>query len=89
MTFLGGGRSCIGFKFSQLEMSMDASRSSVLPMLTIASFAEAVLCTMLAKLRFELPKDKEIVWDITVIATPSVLGDEGRIQQLPLVVSKV
>lgn len=22
MTFLGGGRSCIGFKFSQLEMSM-------------------------------------------------------------------
>jgi hypothetical protein len=44
---------------------------------------------MLAKLRFELPKDKEIVWDITVIAKPSVLGDEGKIQQLPLVVSKV
>ncbi|KAH6912733.1 cytochrome P450 [Coprinopsis sp. MPI-PUGE-AT-0042] len=70
MTFLGGGRSCIGFKFSQLEM-------------------KAVLCVLLGRLKFELPKDKEIVWNITVIATPSVLGDETRLQQLPLLVSKV
>ncbi|KAH6912732.1 cytochrome P450 [Coprinopsis sp. MPI-PUGE-AT-0042] len=70
MTFLGGGRSCIGFKFSQLEM-------------------KAVLCVLLGRLKFELPKDKEIVWNITVIATPSVLGDETKLQQLPLIISKV
>lgn len=58
-------------------------------MLTIPSLPEAVLCVLLAKLRFELPKDKEIVWDLTIIATPSVLGDNGKLQQLPLIVSKV
>ena len=62
MTFLGGGRACIGFKFSQLEM-------------------KAVLCLLLGKLRFALPKDKEIVWNITVLATPLVEGDKSGHQR--------
>ncbi|KAJ2926779.1 hypothetical protein H1R20_g10302, partial [Candolleomyces eurysporus] len=66
MTFIGGGRACIGFKFSQLEMKI-------------------VMCLLLDKFRFELPKDKEIYWQMAALTTPTVNGNPKP--QLPLVVS--
>ena len=56
---------------------------------TNRTVTEAVLCTLLSKLRFELPKDKEIVWNSGLLASTSVRGDKTMRQQLPLVVSKV
>ncbi|KAG6900223.1 hypothetical protein C0993_001292 [Termitomyces sp. T159_Od127] len=63
MTFLGGGRACIGFKFSQLEMKV-------------------VLSTLIAHFRF-YPPEKEIVWQMTGITSPTVQGSTGK-PQLPL-----
>lgn len=68
MTFGGGGRACIGFKFSQLEMKVVLS-------LLIESFKFA-------------PSDKEIFWQMNSIATPTVVGGNGK-NELPLRVSKV
>ncbi|KAG5718646.1 putative cytochrome P450 4d20 [Termitomyces sp. T112] len=64
MTFLGGGRACIGFKFSQLEMKV-------------------VLSTLVAHFRF-YPPEKEIVWQMTGITSPTVKGSPSEQPQLPL-----
>ncbi|RDB26333.1 hypothetical protein Hypma_006808 [Hypsizygus marmoreus] len=68
MTFLGGGRACIGFKFSQLEMKV-------------------VLSVLVSSFRF-LPSDKEIFWEMSNIASPTVKGG-GSAPQLPLEVAMV
>ena len=47
--------------------------------------AEVVLCLLLDKFRFELPKDKEIFWQMKALTTPTVNGDPKP--QLPLIVS--
>ncbi|KZP25709.1 hypothetical protein FIBSPDRAFT_1041309 [Athelia psychrophila] len=67
MTFLGGSRACIGFKFSLLEM-------------------KALMCVLLDSFAFSL-SNKDIVWNLGDIVTPSVNGSVKP--QLPLVVSKV
>ncbi|KZP14916.1 cytochrome P450 [Athelia psychrophila] len=67
MTFLGGSRACIGFKFSLLEM-------------------KALMCVLLESFAFSL-SDKDIVWNLAGIITPSVSGDVKP--QLPLIVSKI
>ncbi|KAI0631050.1 cytochrome P450 [Trametes polyzona] len=73
-TFLGGGRSCIGFMFSQLEMSEKTiivinPRSFVL--LTNSNrMAEIVLAELLANFSFEL-SEKPIVWSLTGVSYPS------------------
>ncbi|KAJ2919029.1 hypothetical protein MD484_g1463, partial [Candolleomyces efflorescens] len=66
MTFIGGGRACIGFKFSQLEMKI-------------------VLCLLLDKFRFQLPKDKDIFWQMAALTIPTVDGIPKP--RLPLIVS--
>ncbi|GLB40230.1 putative cytochrome P450 family protein [Lyophyllum shimeji] len=68
MTFLGGGRACIGFKFSQLEMKV-------------------VLSVLLSNFRFSL-SEKEILWQMTGIQTPTVKG-QPMFPQLLLQVSLV
>ncbi|KAG6915249.1 hypothetical protein DXG01_012523 [Tephrocybe rancida] len=70
LTFLGGGRSCIGFKFSQLEMT-----HQIWP-------AEVVLATLVSQFCF-YPPEKEIVWKLTGITIPIVKGSTGK-PQLPL-----
>ncbi|KZP14968.1 cytochrome P450 [Athelia psychrophila] len=67
MTFGGGGRGCIGFKFSQLEMKV-------------------LMCDLLESLAFSL-SDKDIMWNLGTLITPSVKS--GVKPQLPLIVSKV
>ncbi|KZP14942.1 cytochrome P450 [Athelia psychrophila] len=67
MTFLGGSRGCIGFKFSQLEMKV-------------------VMCVLLESFAFSL-SNKDIMWNMGGIVTPSVDGNVKP--QLPLIVSKV
>ncbi|KAF9533506.1 cytochrome P450 [Crepidotus variabilis] len=64
MTFLGGGRACIGFKFSQLEMKV-------------------VLSVLVNSFKFSLT-NKEVVWQMNTISTPTVRGQTGT--RLPLVV---
>ncbi|KAJ3516546.1 hypothetical protein NLJ89_g1046 [Agrocybe chaxingu] len=66
MTFLGGGRSCIGFKFSQLEMKV-------------------VLSLLIASFKFS-PSNKEVVWKMTGIVTPTTAGNKTPTPELPLVV---
>ncbi|KAJ7839582.1 cytochrome P450 [Mycena olivaceomarginata] len=61
MTFNGGGRACIGFKFSQLEMKV-------------------VLCLLVERFKISL-SDKDISWQMSSIAVPSV---DGTKPQLPL-----
>ncbi|KAG5335906.1 hypothetical protein C0989_012573 [Termitomyces sp. Mn162] len=63
MTFLGGGRACIGFKFSQLEMKV-------------------VLSMLIANFRF-FPPEKEIIWKMTPVTTPTV-AESPAYPQLPL-----
>ncbi|KIM41638.1 hypothetical protein M413DRAFT_152589 [Hebeloma cylindrosporum] len=69
MTFLGGGRACIGFKFSQLEMKV-------------------VLSLLIESFRFT-PAGKEIIWNMTGLATPTVPSSGSSLPQLPLCVEKV
>ncbi|KAJ3510085.1 hypothetical protein NLJ89_g4875 [Agrocybe chaxingu] len=66
MTFLGGGRACIGFKFSQLEMKV-------------------VLSILVASFKFS-PSDKEIMWKMNGIATPTTADNETVLPRLPLMV---
>lgn len=68
MTFLGGGRACIGFKVSQIEIKV-------------------VLSLLIESFRFA-PSKKEIFWQMTTVATPTVVGEGTKIQ-LPLHVSRV
>ncbi|KAL0954834.1 hypothetical protein HGRIS_003778 [Hohenbuehelia grisea] len=82
MTFLGGGRSCIGFKFSQLEMS-EYTISTFMSRVHLGIMAEAVLSVMVESFVFSLPKE-EIVWNMTAIATPTVKGAKGVMAQMPL-----
>ncbi|KZP14950.1 cytochrome P450 [Athelia psychrophila] len=67
MTFGGGSRACIGFKFSLLEMKV-------------------LMCVLLESYAFSL-SDKDIIWNLGNIVTPSVNGS-GK-PQLPLIVSKI
>ncbi|CAA7267173.1 unnamed protein product [Cyclocybe aegerita] len=68
MTFLGGGRACIGFKFSQLEMKV-------------------VLSILVASFKFS-PSDKEVLWKMNGIATPTTADNETVLPRLPLVVER-
>ena len=47
--------------------------------------AEVVLAALLSKFRFA-PSDKEIVWEMSGIAIPTVKGSP-RVQKMPLVVT--
>jgi Cytochrome P450. len=91
MTFAAGPRSCVGFKFSQLEMS--TSHLSTIQHARLTFLPEIVLCQLLEPFKFEIPQDKEIFWQLNGITRPGVEGefDEGvRLLklQLPLLVSK-
>ncbi|EDR02322.1 uncharacterized protein LACBIDRAFT_309740 [Laccaria bicolor S238N-H82] len=68
MTFIGGGRACIGFKFAELEIKV-------------------VLSLLIESFHFS-PSNKDIFWQMTSVATPSVVGEGGKLQ-LPLQVRKV
>jgi len=67
MTFLGGGRACIGFKFSELEMKV-------------------VLSVLLSEFRFS--SNREIIWEMTGIATPTIKGKPMQ-PQLPLQIERL
>ncbi|KAI0644414.1 cytochrome P450 [Trametes meyenii] len=69
MTFWGGGRACIGFKFSQLEMKV-------------------VLAVLISKFTFELPRDKQIYWNLTEIVYPS-MDTKGECPSMTLQVGLV
>lgn len=68
MTFSGGSRACIGFKFSQLEMKV-------------------VLSLLLSKYRFAL-SDKEIVWEMSGVTSPTVKG-RSRNPMMPIKVIRL
>lgn len=83
MTFIGGGRACIGFKFSEMEMSeWFICLTYLMPMLTFD--AEVMLYTLVDLFRFH--PSKEIFWNHIGISTPSVEREKLR-PELPLIVS--
>ncbi|KAJ3557572.1 hypothetical protein NP233_g11706 [Leucocoprinus birnbaumii] len=61
MTFTGGPRACIGFKYSELAIKV-------------------IVSTLISSFKFDLPKDREIIWRRTVIVKPYVDSEP----QLPL-----
>ena len=76
MTFLGGGRACLGFKFSQLEMSacfLCLSRYLSALQFTNESLssAEIVLSLLVKKFKFA-PSGKKIIWLSQGIMQPAV-----------------
>ncbi|KAI1786411.1 cytochrome P450 [Ganoderma leucocontextum] len=83
MSFSGGVRSCIGFKFSQLEMSkhiavVEVPRS---PLLTAAVVAEVILTVLLPAFSFELT-DKPIFWNSSAVSYPTMNKDSTRPEML-------
>ncbi|PPR01103.1 hypothetical protein CVT24_000411 [Panaeolus cyanescens] len=87
MTFSGGGRACMGFKFSQLEMSMSLSTLVYLPLpkLTGLEFTEAVLAILIS--RFEFSPSKEVDWQLTGVICPALKGGDPTKSTLPMMVS--
>ena len=85
MTFLGGGRACIGFKFSQLEMSTSPcvffSHPYVRPDL-YSVFSEVVLVTLLSKFKFA-PSNRDVYWNLAGIQYPTV-GQDSLRPELPM-----
>ena len=85
MTFLGGGRACIGFKFSQLEMSACCSvllDTCAFVLIFIPPIAEAVLVTLLSKFTFA-PSDRDVYWNLAAIQYPTV-GKNSTRPELPM-----
>ncbi|KDR76158.1 hypothetical protein GALMADRAFT_210825 [Galerina marginata CBS 339.88] len=74
LTFLAGGRACMGFKFAQLEMSKSQCFR-----------AEVVLALLLESLEFSV-SDKKIFWQMNGTVTPNlhpnIIG-----ASLPMVIS--
>lgn len=81
MTFLGGGRACIGFKFSQLEMSAYCCLSPRCTFIYNTAFAEVVLVMLLAKFTFAL-SDKGVFWNLAGIQYPTASKDSVHPQLL-------
>ncbi|KAJ6544798.1 cytochrome P450 [Mycena vulgaris] len=79
MTFGGGGRACIGFKFSQLEMSASVFLSTSHIILTHPGLSEVVLSLLVERFKFSL-SDKDIAWEMSSVAVPVV----NNKPQLPL-----
>jgi hypothetical protein len=71
---------CSGFKFSELEIRAWFFYQYIL--LTNNLLTEAVLSLLLSKFQFAL-SDKEIIWEMGVIAIPTVKGRPG-IPTMPL-----
>jgi hypothetical protein len=78
-----------GFKFAELEMSMSTDRHSDHFFFHSQLFfhSEVVLSLLIESFRFT-PSNKDIFWQMTSVATPSVAGEGGKLQ-LPLQVSRV
>lgn len=87
MTFIGGGRACIGFKFSQLEMSSCCCLFPDMYFRPDPPSAEVVLVMLLAKFTFA-PSDQEIYWNLAGIQYPTV-GNDSSQPQLPMKVGLV
>jgi hypothetical protein len=95
LTFLGGGRACIGFKFSQLEMSRLSQIRSLIREVTSESYsqlrAEVVLSLLLESFKFA-PSGQDIIWKWNGIVQPTTkeaqMSAEGdKSLALPLKVS--
>ncbi|KAK7043923.1 hypothetical protein VNI00_008089 [Paramarasmius palmivorus] len=69
MTFNAGGRSCIGFQFSVLEM-------------------KTVLALLVESFRFEAT-GKEIIYELSGVANPTVKGELEQGMRLPMKVTAV
>ncbi|KAJ3901204.1 cytochrome P450 [Lentinula edodes] len=89
MTFIGGGRSCIGFKFSQLEMSGSISVRRFLENITHSGmFTEVVISILVETFKFSpSDKDSEIFWQMNGVTAPVVGKDKHP--QLPMNISLV
>ena len=85
MTFIGGGRACIGFKFSQLEMSQSFGVLSANQIISY-TYTEVVLTLLINSFKFT-PSDKQIIWKMHGITSPAVAGEPDPTKvQLPMVV---
>lgn len=89
MTFLGGSRACIGFKFSQLEFSAYLLSGCSRPVRQAyhgRCVAEVVVSMLLERFEFQLPVGKEIGWRNSVVTAPILKGEFDGAAQLPLMV---
>ena len=89
MTFLGGGRACVGVKFAQLQMSAFFG-SATQPVTTFSHIliTEVVLSTLVENFTFA-PGSKEIIWQLNGVIQPTtkdaaITSTGHRQLQLPL-----
>ncbi|THH10431.1 hypothetical protein EW145_g1337 [Phellinidium pouzarii] len=87
LTFLGGGRSCIGYRFALIEMSKCPSHKALRKEMTYCN-TEIILATLLLAFRFTHTED-QIVWNLSQILSPSFTGknasgDEVERQGMPI-----
>ncbi|KAH0833223.1 cytochrome P450 [Lanmaoa asiatica] len=85
MTFLGGGRACIGFKFAEMEISKPRSHVMLCVKSDTHSItSEQVVTTLISRIHFALPSVpdgngnvKEIYWKINGLQVPVVRPPAG------------
>ncbi|GBE84055.1 Docosahexaenoic acid omega-hydroxylase CYP4F3 [Sparassis crispa] len=82
MTFLGGSRACLGFKFSEMEMSEYCMPLSRVGKIDEFPPGEVVLAVLVPKFTFELTA-KPIVWNMAPVRYPTV-GKESVKAEMPL-----
>lgn len=89
MSFLGGGRSCVGFKFAEMEMSKSRVWAGLVlarPSERLKSFAEVMLFVLVDMFNFCPGKD-EILWNMLGITTPMVDRNQLR-PSMPLTITR-
>lgn len=83
MTFSGGGRSCIGFKFALLSLS-ELKHPGPSPWIRITTLPELLLASLISRYEFRMADGKETVWHMNHIAAPTTRGDERQGAQMVL-----
>ncbi|KAH9919320.1 cytochrome P450 monooxygenase [Fomitopsis serialis] len=79
LTFIAGKRACIGFKFSEMEMS----KSPFTALICDADYlAEVTLAVLVTNFTFGLP-EKAIAWNVAAVWYPTV-GRDSTEPEMPL-----
>lgn len=85
MTFLGGARSCIGYRFALVEYVTYNLSAPLIKKLTMSIRMKALLFTLIRSFEFSLALPaSEIEMRALVVTRPYVKGEKGA--QMPLIV---
>ena len=81
-----------GFKFAELEMSKQkflVTWAMLINHFYCFTWTEMILASLIQSFIFELPDDKEIIWNLGGIQTPSTRGSTMQSPHMPMKISPV